>query len=113
MGKFEGEDLVVGIGKFGAYVRHDKTFASLDKKDDPYTISYERAVELLNAHKAQVEAANTPIKTFPENPDLVIKNGRYGAYIAYRGKNYRLPKGVKPAYLVIEDCLKIINSSKK
>ena len=113
LGKFEGEDLVVGIGKFGAYVRHDKTFASLDKKDDPYTISYERAVELLNAHKAQVEAANTPIKTFPENPDLVIKNGRYGAYIAYRGKNYRLPKGVKPAYLVIEDCLKIINSSKK
>ena len=113
LGKYENEDLVVGIGKFGAYVRHGKTFASLDKKDDPYTITYERAVELLDGHLAQVKAANTPIKTFPENPDLVIKNGRYGAYIAYKGKNYRLPKGTKPAYLVIEDCLKIINSSKK
>ncbi|MBO5875338.1 MAG: type I DNA topoisomerase [Alistipes sp.] len=113
LGKYEGDDLVVGIGKFGAYVRHGKTFASLDKKDDPYTITYERALELLNAHLAEVKAANTPIKTFPENPDIVIKNGRYGAYIAYKGKNYRLPKGTKPAYLVIEDCLKIINSSKK
>ncbi len=113
LGKYGEEDLVVGIGKFGAYVRHGKTFASLDKKDDPYTITYERAVELLDAHLAEVKAANTPIKTFPENPDIVIKNGRYGAYIAYKGKNYRLPKGVKPAHLVIEDCLKIINSSKK
>ena len=113
LGKYGDEDLIVGIGKFGAYVRHGKTFASLDKKDDPYTITYERAAELLEVHLAEVKAANTPIKTFPENPDIVIKNGRYGAYIAYKGKNYRLPKGVKPAYLVIEDCLKIINSSKK
>ena len=113
LGKYGEEDLIVGIGKFGAYVRHGKTFASLDKKDDPYTITYERAAELLDAHLAQVKAANTPIKTFPENPDLVIKSGRYGAYIAYRGKNYRLPKGTKPEYLIIEDCLKIINSSKK
>jgi DNA topoisomerase-1 len=113
LGRYGEEDLIVGIGKFGAYVRHGKTFASLDKKDDPYTITYERAVELLDAHLAQLKAANTPIKTFAENPDLVIKNGRYGAYIAYKGKNYRLPKGTKPQYLVIEDCLKIINSSKK
>ncbi len=113
LGKYGDEDLIVGIGKFGAYVRHGKTFASLDKKDDPYTILYERAVELLDAHLAQVKEANTPLKTFVENPDIVIKNGRYGAYIAYKGKNYRLPKGAKPAYMVIEDCLKIINSSKK
>ena len=113
LGRYGEEDLIVGIGKFGAYVRNGKTFASLDKKDDPYTITYERAVELLDAHLAQLKAANTPIKTFAENPDLVIKNGRYGAYIAYKGKNYRLPKGTKPQYLVIEDCLKIINSSKK
>ena len=113
LGRYGEDDLIVGIGKFGAYVRNGKTFASLDKKDDPYTVTYERAVELLDAHLAQLKAANTPIKTFVENPDLVIKNGRYGAYIAYKGKNYRLPKGTKPQYLVIEDCLKIINSSKK
>ena len=113
LGKYEGDDLIVGIGKFGSYVRHGKTFASLDKKDDPYTITYERAVELLDAHLAQVKAANTPVKTFVEYPDMVIKNGRYGAYISYKGKNYRLPKGAKPAYMTAEECIRIVNSSKK
>ena len=113
LGKYEGEDVVVGIGKFGAYVRHGKTFASLEKRDDPYTISYDRAVELLDAHLSQVKVASIPLKTFAENPDILIKNGRYGAYIAYKGKNYRLPKGAKPETLTAEDCMKIINSSKK
>ena len=113
LGKYEGEDVVVGIGKFGAYVRHGKTFASLEKRDDPYTISYDRAVELLDAHLSQVKVASIPLKTFVENPDILIKNGRYGAYIAYKGKNYRLPKGAKPETLTAEDCMKIINSSKK
>ncbi|MBE6210666.1 MAG: type I DNA topoisomerase [Rikenellaceae bacterium] len=113
LGKYEGEDVVVGIGKFGAYVRHGKTFASLEKRDDPYTISYDRAVELLDAHFSQVKVASIPLKTFAENPDILIKNGRYGAYIAYKGKNYRLPKGAKPETLTAEDCMKIINSSKK
>ena len=113
LGKYGDEDLVVGIGKYGAYVRHGKTFASLTKQDDPYTLSYDRAVELLEEHKAQVAAANTPLRTFDGNPDVVIKNGRYGAYIACKGKNYRLPRGAKPETITLDECLKIINTSKK
>ena len=90
---------MVGIGRFGAYVRYGNTFASLAKTDDPYTLQYERAVELLQQQKEQAAAANIPLKTFAEDKNLVVKNGRYGAYIAYKGKNYRLPKGAKPENL--------------
>ena len=113
LGKYEGEDLMVGIGKFGPYVRYANNFASLTKSDDPYTIQYERAVELLAEQKAQAAAASAPIKTFAEDKDLMIKNGRYGAYIAYKGKNYRLPSGKKPETLTFEECMEIVSAPKK
>ena len=104
---------MVGIGKFGPYVRYGNTFASLSKSDDPYTIQYERAVELLAEQKAQAAAASAPIKTFTEDKELVIKNGRYGAYIAYKGKNYRLPAGKKPEALTFEECMAIVSAAPK
>ncbi len=113
VGVLEGEELVVGIGKFGGYVRHGKMFASLAKSDDPYTVAYERAVELITEQKRVAATANTPLKSFVEDKNMLIKNGRYGAYIAFKGKNYRLPKNAQPEQLSYEDCLKIVNSSKK
>ena len=113
LGRYEGEDLMVGIGKFGPYVRYGNNFASLAKSDDPYTIQYERAVELLTQQKQQAAVAQAPIKSFAEDKDMVIKNGRYGAYIAYKGKNYRLPSGKKPEDLTFEECMTIVNSPKK
>ena len=62
---------------------------------------------------AGAAAAHTPLRTFPEDPDMLVKNGRYGAYIAYKGKNYRLPRGTKPETLTLDDCLKIVSESKK
>lgn len=113
VGKLNDEDVVIGIGKFGGYVRHGKMFASLTKNDDPYTVSFERAVELIDAQKQQNKMANTPLKTFDEDKDMLVKNGRYGAYIAYKGKNYRLPKNRKPEELTYEECRNIISTSKK
>lgn len=113
VGKLDDEDVVIGIGKFGGYVRHGKMFASLTKNDDPYTVSFERAVELIEAQKQQNKMANTPLKTFDEDKDMLVKNGRYGAYIAYKGKNYRLPKNRKPEELTYEECRNIISTSKK
>ncbi len=113
LGKYEGEDLMVGIGKFGPYVRYGNNFASLAKTDDPYTILYERAVELLQQQKAQTAAASAPLKTFDEDKEMVIKNGRYGAYIAYKGKNYRLPSGKKPEDMTYEECQKVVSTPKK
>ena len=112
VGRYKDDDLIVGIGRYGAYVRHGKTFASLDKKDDPYTITFDRAVELLEARRSKAEAASIPLRTFDENPDVVIKNGVYGPYIAGKGKNYRLPKSVDPQTVTLEECLKIMANSK-
>ena len=70
-------------------------------------------MELIKAHQAQRTAANTPIRSFAEDPDMLVKNGRYGAYIAYKGKNYRIPKGRNPEELTLEECRDIIAHSKK
>ena len=113
LGKYEGEDLMVGIGRYGAYVRYGNSFASLAKTDDPYTVGYDRAVQLIEQHKAQAAAAAAPLRTFAEDKDMVIKNGRYGAYIACKGKNYRLPAGRKPEDMTYEDCVKVVNTPKK
>ncbi|MEG1864738.1 MAG: type I DNA topoisomerase [Alistipes sp.] len=113
LGQLDDEELVIGIGKFGAYVRYGKSFASLAKTDDPYTVTYERAVEVVRAHQASATAANTPLKSFAEDADMLVKNGRYGPYIAYKAKNYRLPKGAKPEDLTLEECLQIVANSKK
>ncbi len=113
LGELEGEELTVGLGKYGPYVRYGKSFASLPKGDDPYTIGYDRAVEIVRAHKAAAAAANTPLRTYAEEPDLLVKNGRYGPYIAYKGKNYRIPKGAKPEALTLEECLRIVAGAKK
>ncbi len=113
LGELNGDQLVVGLGKFGPYLRNNNRFTSLPKGEDPYTINYERAVELVLAHEKQMASANTPVKSFAEDAELLIKNGRYGVYIAYKGKNYRIPKGRKVEDLSYEDCLKIIDGSKK
>ena len=113
LGKYEEHDVIVGIGKFGAYVRYGNSFASLAKGDDPYTLTYERALELIESQKQSATAAATPIKTFEEDAELVIKNGRYGAYVAYKGKNYRIPRGKKVETLTYAECLNIVNNTKK
>ena len=113
LGDLDGEPLMVGVGKFGPYVRHGKTFASLQKTDDPYTITRERAEELLRESVAKQRAASEPLRTFAEDAAMVVKSGLYGPYIAYNGKNYRLPKGVKDETLTYVDCQRIVAKSKK
>ena len=113
VGELNGEKLTIGIGKYGPYVRYGSSFASLPKGDDPYTLTHERAVEIVREHQAAAAAAHTPLRSFEEDPDMLVKNGRYGAYIAYKGKNYRIPKGTKPEELTLEECLKIVAASKK
>ena len=78
-----------------------------------YTITRERAEELLKENSAKQKAAATPLKTFTEDADMVIKSGVYGPYIAYKGKNYRLPKGAKVETLSYTECQRIIAKTKK
>ena len=113
LGDLDGEALMVGVGKFGPYVRHGKTFASLSKSDDPYTITRERAEELLKENVAKQRAQAEPLRTFAEDANMVIKSGVYGPYIAHNGKNYRLPKGAKIESLTYTECQRIIAKTKK
>ena len=70
-------------------------------------------MELIEQHKAQAAAAATPLKTFAEDPEMLIKNGRYGAYIAYKGKNYRMPHGRKAEDMTYGECLEAVKTSKR
>lgn len=104
IGTFEGEDMTVGIGKFGPYVKHAGKFYSLKKDvDDPYTVTGERGIELIR-EKREGDAQ----KIISEFGDIRVLNGRYGPYLVYEGDNYRIPKGTDPHKLTREECLAII-----
>jgi len=105
VGEFEGKEMVVAIGRFGPYIRHNSIFVSLKKEDDPMTISSDRAIELILA-KRQAEI-DKHIKSFPENPEVQLLNGRWGPYLEIDKNNFKLPKGIDPLALTLQDCLDI------
>ena len=103
LGLFEDKPVVVSIGRFGPYVLHDKKFVSIPKDIDPYTVPLERAIELI--HAKRIADANRLIKSFPENNEIQILNGRFGPYIKAGKKNVKIPKGREPASLTLEECI--------
>lgn len=110
LGEFEGHDMVVAIGRFGPYVRHQASFYSLKKGvDDPYTIQRERAIELI-LEKRDADSKKV-IKLFTETPDVKVLNGRWGPYISYQKNNYKIPKTTDPASLSLEDCLELVEKA--
>ena len=106
LGEFEDSEVSVGTGRFGPYIRHDKFYVSLNGVADPLTITLEEAVRLIQ-NKRESESKKV-LKTFPGNPDMEVMNGRYGAYIAYQGSNYKIPKNMDPSTLSEEECQDII-----
>lgn len=110
VGKHDGKDITAAVGRFGPYLRFDGKFVSIPKTDDPVSISLERAVELINS-KAEAERQKV-IKTFAEEPALQVLNGRYGPYISFENKNYKIEKGTDASSLTIEDCRRIIAEEK-
>lgn len=106
LGEFEEKKVTVGVGRFGPYVRHNSQFISLAKGDDPYTVSLDRAVELIMAKREKEK--NAVIKTFAKDESLKILNGRWGPYMVYKKENYRIPKGTKAEELSFEDCMKMV-----
>ncbi|MCR5313141.1 MAG: type I DNA topoisomerase [Bacteroidaceae bacterium] len=109
LGDFEGEKVVVGAGRFGPYIQHAKKYVSIPKDMDPLAIDLSEAVELITK-KREVEK-QSHLKTFEEEPELEVMNGRYGPYIKYKGANYKLPKTVtEPTSLTYEQCMEIVNA---
>jgi DNA topoisomerase-1 len=106
LGEFELKEMVVGIGKFGPYIRHNSGFFSLAKTDDPMTISSERGIEIIIA-KREADAKKV-INIFESDPVVSVLNGRYGPYISQGKENYKIPKDKSPEALTLSDCLEII-----
>ena len=110
VGEYEGKVVVAAIGRFGPFIRHDGKFVSIPKDKNPISITLEEAIELIQQKREKDE--NRFIKKFEEDPELEILNGRYGPYIAYKGKNYRIPKtGYTPAKMTLADCMKLVSEA--
>ena len=109
LGEFEGEPITVGTGRFGPYVLHKKLYASLPKGMDPMSVTIGDAVKLIDEKRHEDERRH--LRVFTEDLDLEVLNGRYGPYICYKGKNYRLPKALheKARYLTYEEAMSIVN----
>ena len=109
IGDYQCKPVTIGAGRFGPYILFDRKYTSVPKGVDPMSITLDEAIELIQ--EKQQEEKRKHLKTFPEDPKLEVLDGRYGPYLAYDGKNYRLPKNMheKAAELTLEDCMKIIN----
>ncbi len=109
IGEYEDKDVSVGTGRFGPYIKHDGKFISLPKGYDPYEVSIEDAVPLIEDKRKK--DAEKVIKIFSEDTDLQILNGRYGPYIAYKKSNYKIPKGTAPESLDHEAAMQIVTET--
>lgn len=109
LGEYEGKDVTVAIGRFGPYVRHDGKFVSIPKDMAPAAVTLDEAIALINEKRSR--EAQRVVRTFDAEPGLQILNGRYGVYIAYNDKNYKIPKTVEdPAALTLEEAMEIVKA---
>ena len=111
LGEFEGTKVSVGTGRFGPYVQHNRKYVSIPKGEDPMTITLDRAIELIQEKRETEQKRH--LKSFAEDEKLELLNGKYGPYIAYDGKNYRLPKNKMENVeaLTYEECMTIIQEA--
>lgn len=113
LGELEGQVVKANVGRFGPYVQLGKLFVSIPKGEDPMDITLERAAELIQEKRLKEEQNH--LKQFDEDPDLEVRAGRWGPYIAYKGKNYKLPKSdaERATELTYDECKKIIEAEAK
>lgn len=111
LGEYEGSEVSVGTGRFGPYVHHCKKYVSIPKDVDPMAMDLETAVKLIEERKKAEASAH--LKTFEEDAEMEVMNGRFGPYLKYKGANYKLPKSVKePEKLTYEECMAIVTKGK-
>ncbi len=106
LGEFEGDQVMVGVGHYGPYVKHGGKYVSIPKEISPTAITLEEAIDLIKAHR-EAEAKKV-LKTFEEEPGLKVMNGRYGPYIVFNQQNVKIPKGKDAESLTLEECREIV-----
>ncbi len=113
VGEFEGSPVVIGAGRFGPYILHNKKYVSLPPEEDPMTIKLSTAVALIE--RRRIEENMRHLKKFDEDSKLEVMRGKFGPYLVYDGKNYRLPKAMheRATELTLEECMNVINNTSK
>lgn len=106
VGEYEGKVMTVAVGRFGPYIRHDSSFYSLPKTDDPMDVTTERAIEIIE-EKREIER-NKLIVALGANAEIQVLNGRFGPYFTCDKVNYKIPKGTDPATLTEEKCRELM-----
>lgn len=113
VGEFEGSEVTIGSGRFGPYVYHNKKYVSLPKTEDPMSVTLETAIELIEAKRKQEKERH--IKAFEQDDKMELLKGRYGPYVAYDGKNYRIDKKLHERALAgdldFEECMEIVKNA--
>jgi DNA topoisomerase-1 len=109
VGRYEDAEMTAANGRFGPYIKHNNQFFSLAKTDDPFSITEERAIELITNKRNKDQ--ERLIMEFKEDPTVQVLKGRFGVYISKGKKNYRIPKGINPEDLTLQECLEIIKTS--
>ncbi len=113
-GNFEGKEMHVAIGRFGPYIRHDNKFYSLGKTDDPYTVTEERCIEIIKAKRIQDAEKEKLKELLPrelgnfEGESVTANTGRFGPYVTYKKKNYKLPKDADVLAVSLNEALEVI-----
>ena len=106
LGEFEGSEVTIGVGHYGPYVKHNGKYASIPKDMSPTAITLDEAIAVIMAQREN--DAKKVLKTFDEEPDLKVLNGRYGPYIVYKKQNVKIPKGKDAEALTLEECREIV-----
>ena len=111
LGEYENKPVTIGTGRFGPYILHDRKYTSLPKDTDPMAVTLDEAIALIQDKRRQDSQKH--MKFFLEDPKLEVMNGRYGPYLVYDGKNYRLPKNLheKATELTYDECMKIVQAT--
>lgn len=111
VGIYEDKEMTVAIGKFGPYIRHNSAFYSLPKEIDPLDVTEAQAIEIIDTKRKR--DAERLIKTFNEDPDVKVLNGRWGPYIEFGKLNVKIPKDKDPQTLTYEDCKALADAMPK
>lgn len=110
IGSYEGKEMTVAIGRFGPYIRHNSAFYSLPKGLDPMDVNEEQAIEIIELkRKKDIEKV---IRTFDENPEARIEQGRWGPFIRFGKQNIKIPKGKEVDKITYDDIVQLAESDK-
>lgn len=109
VGELDGKTVVAAIGRFGPYIRYNNAFVTIPKDLSPYHITLEEAEKLIQEKKEK--DAQKHIKSFAEDENLQVLNGRYGPYISFNKKNFKIPKETIPSDITYEQAMEIVNSA--